>query len=88
MRVTSIIAIVLLTICLALYWIPIPLISMGESNLILGGYPWQAPTPQARSFFITLGLVLTAVAVVLAVLAYVFGRDVENGDAEETEMLD
>ncbi|MEM0024015.1 MAG: hypothetical protein QXU69_00920 [Thermofilaceae archaeon] len=85
---TSIIAIVLLALCLILYWIPLPLIPVGESKLILGGYPWQAPTPQARSFFITLGLVLTVVAVVLAVLAYVFGRDIENGDVEETEMLD
>lgn len=88
MRVTSIIAIILLALCLVLYWVPLPPIPLDDSMLVLGGYPWQAPTPQARSFFITLGLVLTAVATVLAVLAYIFGKDLENGEVEEAEMFD
>jgi len=83
MRATTLIVIVLLAAALILYWTPLS-IPLGDAQLILGGYPWQAPTPQARSIFINIGVALTVAAVVLAALAIKFGRDLE-GEGWENE---
>lgn len=85
MRVTTALAIGILVLCLALYWVPIPPIALGDTVLILGGYPWQAPTPQARSFFVALGIALTAAIALLAVLAYIFGRGLEESREESAD---
>lgn len=82
MRATTILVIVLLAMALVLYWTPIS-IPLGDTRIIIGGYPWQAPTPQARSVFINIGIALTVLAAVLAALAVKFGRDLE-GDEWET----
>lgn len=81
MRAATLLVIVLVAIALVLYWTPLS-IPLGDTRLILGGYPWQAPTPQARSAFINLGIVLTAAMVVLAALAIKFGRDLEEEELE------
>lgn len=83
MRVTAVIAITLLALCVALYWIPLPPIKLDDTQLILGGYPWQAPTPQARGFFVTMGVALTVAAIILAALAAVFGRESNYTDNED-----
>jgi|YelNatPaOPRAMG01_1025707.scaffolds.fasta_scaffold02471_8 hypothetical protein len=83
MRATTLIVIVLLAVALILYWTPLS-IPLGDTKLILGGYPWQAPTPQARGIFVNVGVALTVAAVVLAALAIKFGRDLE-GEGWENE---
>ena len=80
MRATAVAAVVLLGVCVVLYWVPLPPVELGGNRLILGGYPWHAPAPQARSFFIALGVALTALAAVLALLAAFFGRESDGGE--------
>ena len=81
MRPATTLVIALLALALILYWTPIS-IPLGDTVLILGGYPWQAPTPQARSIFINVGIALTVVAAALAALAVKFGRDLEEDERE------
>jgi len=80
-RAATVLVIALLALALILYWTPIS-IPLGDDKLVLGGYPWQAPTPQARSIFINVGIALTVAAVILAALAVKFGRDLEEDEWE------
>jgi len=84
-RATTILVWALLAVCVALYWIPLPPIPLGSSNLVLGGYPWNAPEP-ARGFFVALGIGLTVAAAALAILAFLFGREDGTGLEEELEL--
>ncbi|MEM1509500.1 MAG: hypothetical protein QW291_07570 [Thermofilaceae archaeon] len=82
MRFSAIIVITLLSLALILYWVPIKLGS-GDEMVILGGYPWIAPTEQARSTFISLGLVLTAIFAALIIFEIKISKDLEGSESEE-----
>ncbi|MCS7105382.1 MAG: hypothetical protein NZ954_07475 [Thermofilaceae archaeon] len=83
MRTTTVIVVLLLVFAVVIYWIPLPPIDIGDGKLIIGGYPWQAPTPQSRSLFTTIGIIVTVIAVFLAILAVKFGKDIEGGLSED-----
>lgn len=46
--------------------------------MILGGYPWHAPSAKARDTFVALGVALTVVAAILIALAIKFDKDLSE----------
>lgn len=81
MRAITVVTLVLLALVLALYWVPIPPVSLGGEKLVLGGYPWNAPS-EARKTFIVIGAAITVLAIVLSAVLLKLDRDL----AEEEEL--
>ncbi len=83
MRFSTIIVVALLLLALVLYWVPIRFDSGGET-VILGGYPWIAPSEQARSTFLSLGVALTVMFAALIVFEVKMSKDLESSESEES----
>lgn len=83
MRFSAIVVVMLLLLALILYWVPIKL-SFGDETMILGGYPWVAPTEQAKSTFISLGVVLTVIFAALIIFEIKMSKDLEGSESEES----
>ncbi|RLE68294.1 MAG: hypothetical protein DRJ43_05820 [Thermoprotei archaeon] len=81
MRVYPVIVAILVAVALLIYWIPIT-VNVGGYEYKIGGYPWLAPTPQARSFFMGLGVAISILGAALVVLEFKFSRDIESIEEE------
>ncbi|MCD6356993.1 MAG: hypothetical protein J7L75_00255 [Thermoproteales archaeon] len=85
MRVRSIAVIAAIVAILIMYWTPIT-ISVGDYVYRLGGYPWVAPNPHARNFFLWMGLAISAGGALLIALELKLSREIEGaGEVESAE---
>lgn len=83
MRFSTTVVMALLLLALVLYWVPIKF-DFGGETVILGGYPWVAPSEQARSTFLSLGVVLTVMFMALIVFEVKMSKDLESSESEES----
>lgn len=85
MRARSAAVIAAIVAVLIMYWTPIT-ISVGDYVYRLGGYPWAAPNPHARSFFLWIGLAISVGGALLIALELKLSREVESLEAGEEDL--
>ncbi|RLF05910.1 MAG: hypothetical protein DRK00_03155 [Thermoprotei archaeon] len=70
---------------LIMYWTPIT-INVGDYAYRLGGYPWVAPNPNARNFFLWMGLAISVGGALLIALELKLSREIEGAEAVEEDI--
>ncbi len=79
MRPAAIIVLILSAISIILFWSPIPIVI--GNDIILGGYPWVAPSESAKQTMIIIGAILTIFFIAASIVVIYISREIEGLEA-------